>query len=54
MTKTELAIDNVIENLQEALAAAMAAKDGSQDARDCAEAVKMKLACVRVWLKNVR
>lgn len=54
MTKTQIALEGVIENLQEALAAAQAAMADPEIAASVAEEIKTKMACIRFHLKAVK
>ena len=54
MSKTEIALEGVIENLLEALAAAQAAKADLEMAGCYGEQIKNKMAVIRFHLKEVK
>jgi hypothetical protein len=54
MTDVKIALEGVIENLQEALVAAQAAMADPSQAATSAEEIKSKIACVRFYLRAIR
>ena len=54
MSKTEIALEGVIENLLEALAAAQAAKNDLAMADCYVEQIKTKMGVIRFHLKEVK